>query len=148
MKKQLTQHELEHYFAKDMTSPIFCMLAETYYNNYDYKKAEKVCKIGLSNNPNSIIGKYILAKTLLINKKIIKAEKILKEIVIKDENNIKALLILIEVEQTLKRSKTVINSYISKAYKTNPENKKIQNPHFGVLCCYIQQYAPKWKVDF
>ena len=147
MKKQITQNELEHYFAKDMKSLIFCILAERYYNNYEYKKAEKVCHIGLENDAENIIGKYILAKVLLINKKVFNAEKILKEIIAVDPTNIKVLLTLIEVEKSLKRSQKTINMYISDIYHLVPRNKKIKKLYKQIGKHKNTEKLPKAQIE-
>ena len=125
--------ELEHLFALDFKSPVFPQLANMYYNNYEFDKASKVCDIGLNNDPCNASGQYIKAKILLIENKLVKAEKFLKKIIILDGNNINALLALIEVSKTMQRSQTIINQYIQHAYALFPENKKINTMYNGIL---------------
>ena len=121
----LSLKQLEDIFGNNLDSPIFPVLADKYFSMYQYSRAKKVCEIGIKHDPENYLGKYILAKIYLINNELKKAEKILKEIITKDHNNINALLTLIELEISLKRSKKVIQQYISLAYKIIPQNKKI-----------------------
>tara|TARA_Y100001960_G_C14702265_1_gene842319 strand:+ start:112 stop:768 length:657 start_codon:yes stop_codon:yes gene_type:complete len=129
-KKQMTPQihirDLEHLFALNLQTPLFSKLASLYYNNYEFDKAKKVCDIGLKNDPNNAVGQYIKAKILLIENKPIDAERILKNIIILDKNNINALLTLIEVAKSLNRNHKTINKYILQGYNLFPENKKIK----------------------
>ena len=123
--KSLYKKELEKEFANNFASPVFPILSELYLQDKDYSRAEKVCKIGLENDSNNLIGKYILSKIYLINNDVLKAEKLLKEVVNLDQNNINALLTLIEVQKKLKRSSNSIKKLINKAYCILPNNKEI-----------------------
>ena len=125
--------DLEHLFASDLKSPIFPKLASLYYDNHEFDKASKVCDIGLRNDSNNASGKYIKAKILLIDNKLLEAEKLFKNIIILDENNINALLMLIEVSKSLKRNQTVVNKYINQAYKLFPDNQKIKKMYCAIL---------------
>ena len=119
--KYFSMKELEHIFANDFNSPIFPILAHKYFSIKQYQKAEKVCEIGLKHDKNNLVGKYVLSKIHLINNKVLKAEKLLKEIVLKDQNNFNALLTLIEVQKKLKRSNNSINENIQKAHNILPK---------------------------
>lgn len=123
--------DLEHRFASDLKSPIFPQLASIYYDYQQFEKASKVCDLGLKNDSNNASGQYIKAKILLIENKPQKAEKLLKKIIILDENNINALLTLIAVSKSLKRNHTVINKYINHAYNIFPENPKIKKMYYA-----------------
>ena len=127
MKNSLSYQKLEYFFATDFKSPSFIILANKYYNDRYYKKAEKVCKIGLEHDSHNNIAKYILAKIYLINNQLIKAEKVLKDIIKIDRSNINALLVLIDVLKMLKRSSTTIEKYIKIAHSILPDNKSIKN---------------------
>jgi len=126
MIKKISKKELEHIFADNFKSPVFPILAQKYFSNKEYKKAKKVCDIGLKHDENNLTGKYILAKIYLINNKILKAEKLLKDIIIMDQNNFNALITLIEVQKTLNRSENTIKKLIDRAYYILPENKTIK----------------------
>ena len=125
MKNTLTYQKLENIFASDFTSPSFIILANKYYNDRHYKKAERVCQIGLEHNPNNNIAKYILAKVYLIKNDLIKAEKLLKEVIKRDPNNFNAFLVIIDVSKMLKRSSSTINKYIATAHSVLPDNQSI-----------------------
>ena len=126
MIKNFSKKELEHIFANDFQSSVFPVLAQKYFSSKEYKKAEQVCEIGLTHDKNNLIGKYILAKTYLINNQILKAEKLLKGIIVMDQNNFNALLTLIEVQKTLNRSSNSIKKLINRANNILPENKMIK----------------------
>ena len=64
------RHRLEHIFANNFSSPIFPILADLYYNNEEYNRANKVCSIGLKRDPENLSGQYILAKIKLAEKAI------------------------------------------------------------------------------
>ena len=119
--KFFSMKELEHIFANDFHSPVFPILAHKYFSIKQYSKAEKVCEIGLKHDTSNLVGKYILSRIHLINNKVLKAEKLLKEIVLKDQNNFNALLTLIEVQKKLKRSNNSINENIQKAHNILPK---------------------------
>ena len=126
MKNTLTYQKLENIFASDFKSPSFIILANKYYNDRYYQKAKKVCQIGLEHDPNNNIAKYILAKVYLINNDLIKAEKLLKEVIKRDPNNLNAFLVIIDVAKMLQRSSSTINKYITTAYSILPNNKRIR----------------------
>ena len=110
-----SRYELEHAFAANFNSPLFPVLANLYYENKEYKRALKVCTIGLNNDPNNYIGQYILAKIYLKIERINKAEQLLKSIVDNDVHNIDAVLLLIDVKKKLNRSNITIKKYINYA---------------------------------
>ena len=118
--------QLEHLFAEDFSSPLFPILANYYFNFSKFNKALKVCQIGLKHNPNNLVGKYILAKTHIMENNIFKAEKLLKQIVSLDQCNMEALMTLIKIELSLKRSNKTINQYLLLAVTRIPNNKKIR----------------------
>ena len=122
-------YELEKHFANNFDSPAFTILANQYYNKRQYNRAEKVCLIGLDNDPQNYIGLYILAKIYLVNNKLKKAEKILIKVVNNDVNNINALFALIEVCKKLNRSQTTYSKYVERAINLLPNNKKIKSIH-------------------
>ena len=147
MNSPFNINELEHIFAKNLSSPIFSIIASTYYEQYKFDKAEKICNVGLKNNPENIVGQYIKAKILLIKGQIVPAEKILKKIINLDINNTNALLTLIEVSKSLNRSQTTINNYIIKAFNILPENKKIYKMYYA-MDKRTKTTKPKQKMNF
>ena len=107
-----TQEELESIFADDFSSPTFPVLANIYYKKKEYKRALKVCEIGLSYVPNNYIGQFILSKIYLINQQYIKAEKLLKIVVFNNPHHSQAVINLVKVQLFLKRSKKNIQNNI------------------------------------
>ena len=150
-----SRYKLEHAFATNFSSPLFPVLANLYYENEEYQRALKVCTIGLKNDSNNYIGKYILAKIYLKLQREIEAEKLLKNIVDNDTHNIDALLHLIDVKKKLKRSNITIKKYINyvenfiknssdqqskttkkKGTKNNPQTSFIINPDMATKTMY------------
>ena len=115
--------DLEHHFAENFDSPIFTILANYYLNNKQYKKAKKVCEIGLEHNKNSADGKFVLAKINLCEDKILKAENLLKQTIALNPIHINALHILIDVMKYLKRSNASIKKYLKQLLKIIPDDK-------------------------
>ena len=117
---------LEHIFANNFSSPVFPILADIYCKNKEYERALKVCSIGLNNDPDNFTGQFILSKIYLAMKNEKEAERILKNVVAKDSNNIEALILLIKLEKKLSRSINTIKKYIKDAYAKTPNNKFIK----------------------
>jgi len=150
-----SRYKLEHVFANNFNSPLFPVLANLYYEKEEYQRALKVCTIGLKNDSNNHLGKYILSKIYLKLKREIEAEKLLKDIVDNDVHNIDALLLLIDVKKKLKRSNITIIKYINyaenfiknssgqprktrkkKRTRTNPKTSFIINPDMATKTMY------------
>jgi len=126
MPQHFNRQKLEHLFAEDFSSPVFPILADIYYNNKEYERAIKVCQIGLKHYPNNYIGQFILAKTLYVQGDKQKVEKILKNIITYDSNNIQALLMIIQISEELHRSNNTIKRYVLLAQKLSPMHQKIK----------------------
>jgi tetratricopeptide (TPR) repeat protein len=118
--------QLEQIFSQNLQSPLFSILADCYYQKRLYSHAKKVCKIGLKYNPQSIEGQYVLAKILLIQGEMKRAEKILQDIVLNNPYQLNAILLLIETMEQLKRSKNSIGHYIQTASLFYDNNKQIK----------------------
>ena len=118
--------QLEQMFSQNLQSPLFSILADCYYQKRLYSHAKKVCKIGLKYNPQSIEGQYVLAKILLIQGEMKRAEKILQDIVLNNPYQLSAILLLIETMEQLKRSKKSIGHYIQTASLFYDNNKQIK----------------------
>ena len=56
------QIELELYFADHFDTILFPVLADIYLNQEDYRRARKVCNIGLGYHENDATGRFVLAK--------------------------------------------------------------------------------------
>jgi len=94
------QIELELYFADHFDTILFPVLADIYFNQEDYRRARKVCNIGLGYHENDAAGRFVLAK------------------VEKAEGNLKDA----EKERDVKQSPnpTDLKSSLATAYVSNP----------------------------
>ena len=130
-----TFYNIEQLLANDSKSPVFTILANSYYKQGYYKEALNVCQKGLDENPDNQLGQYVLAKLYLIYKEEKKAEKILKKIVQNNPHHFNATILLIEILIILNRSKTTINKYVVFANLVFPNNETIKK--------YLQLYNNK-----
>ena len=125
----LSLSDLEHLFAKDLKSPVFVNLAEKYFEKREYKRALKVCEIGLSANPYNILGKFLLSKIYFCIGKLIQSEKILIDLVSNNPNLINAFHLLKEVQVHLKRDPEISKKYSKEsllAFSKNTSNENIK----------------------
>ena len=122
----LDKKTLEQEFANDFSAPIFPILGELYLKEKDYKRAEKVCEIGLKHDPENINGYYILSKIYLYNNKLNDAESMLKIIIKKNPLHINALKLLIEIQKQLNKSKKIRLKYIEKLFEIFPDDTKLE----------------------
>ena len=123
---KFSKNKLEQIFADDFSSPVFPILAEIYFQNKEYERSMKVCKIGLSHNSNNAMGNYILSKIYFKDKKYEKAESILKKIIQENSHHVKAIIELVKVQKQLKRSSKKIQETISLGLKAGIENQYFQ----------------------
>ena len=104
-KLEYSKKELEHKFAEDFSNSTFPLLADLYFAEHDFERARQVCEIGLKHQDDNLDAQYILAKIELIEGNSIKSERILKSIYNLDPSFTKAIKLLIEVRDSLNRSK-------------------------------------------
>ncbi len=104
-KLEYSKKELEHKFAEDFSNSTFPLLADLYFSEHDFERARQVCEIGLKHQADNLDAQYILAKIELIEGNSIKSERILKSIYNLDPSFTKAIKLLIEVRDSLNRSK-------------------------------------------
>ena len=105
-KLEYSKKELEHKFAEDFSNSTFPLLADLYFSEHDFERARQVCEIGLKHQDDNLDAQYILAKIELIEGNSIKSERILKSIYNLDPSFTKAIKLLIEVRDSLNRSKS------------------------------------------
>ena len=125
--KFFTLGELENLFAENFSSPIFPILSDFYLNNSQEDKALRVSEIGLKNDPDNFSGQYVLSKIYIINNDFIKAEKLLTNIIKHQPCNMDAILTLIKIKISLKRSKNKITKHISYAFNIFPHSPEIKS---------------------
>ena len=115
--------ELENQFNNDLSSSLFVVLAQKYFDHRDYQRAAAVCEIGLISHPSSVVGKLILAKTNLCMNKLVDAEKLLLDILSFNPNAINPLKMLVEVQLQLRRDDKKIEKYINKLIVLLPNSE-------------------------
>ena len=120
--QEYTKKELEHKFAQDFSNITFPQLAEIYFSEYDFNRSRLVCEIGLKHVPNNFEGQYVLAKIELIEGNTIKAERILKKIFKSNKSFYKAIKLLIEVRDSLDRSKIETKKIVDILLSQSPDD--------------------------
>lgn len=120
--EKYTKKELEHKFAQDFGNETFPQLAEIYFVEHDFKRSRLVCEIGLKHSPKNYDAQYVLSKIELIEGNTIKAERILKKIYKSNNKFSKAIKLLIEVRDSLDRSKIETQKIIDKLLSYTPDD--------------------------
>ena len=119
---EYTKSQLEHKFAEDFSNSTFPELAELYFSEYDFIRSRQVCEIGLKHAPSNYEGQYVLAKIELIEGNTIKAERILKKIFESNQSLLKPIKLLIEVRDSLKRSKIETKKFVDILLSNAPDD--------------------------
>ena len=122
--KQNNLKDLEHYFAEKFDTALFPVLAEHYLLNGDYERAHKVCQIGLEHHPNSLEGQFIEARIYIMEDELVKAEKILKQIVKMDVKYYNAYIHLSDVQEQLGRASNTLKKLYKKILKMDSQNQQ------------------------
>ncbi len=123
----LDKQKLENLFAQDFSSPCFPILANTYLKEGDLKRAQTVCEVGLQHDESNTDGKFILSQVFLSQKQLIKAEKLLKQVVDENPAHFNGLRNLIKLEIELDRSPKTIKNYIDRILKFLPEDSECKD---------------------
>ena len=98
------QIELELYFADHFDTILFPVLADIYFIQEDYKRARKVCNIGLGYHENDAAGRFVLAQVEKAEGNLKESEKELKHALKYSPDNIQAAIMLCEIQTVLGRS--------------------------------------------
>ena len=101
------RQELEEYFAENFHSELFPILSEHYLLDGDLDRAERVCDIGRRLNEHSILGLFLKSRILMAKKDFISAEQFLKKIILADSGFLNALLLMLDVQSKLNKSKGI-----------------------------------------
>lgn len=135
------QIELELYFADHFDTILFPVLADIYFNQEDYRRARKVCNIGLGYHENDAAGRFVLAKVEKAEGNLKDAEKELKHVLKYSPDNIDAAIMYCEIQTVLGRSPSrlltswkkvlaldssnqIAREFIAKVESPKVENKK------------------------
>ena len=154
------QIELELYFADHFDTILFPVLADIYFNQEDYRRARKVCNIGLGYHENDAAGRFVLAKIEKAEGNLKDAEKELKHVLKYSPDNIDAAIMYCEIQTVLGRSPSrlltswkkvlaldpsnqIAREFIAKVESPRVENKKIKLPLKNPLRGQRQKKSPK-----
>ena len=117
------QIELELYFADHFDTILFPVLADIYFNQEDYRRARKVCNIGLGYHENDAAGRFVLAKVEKAEGNLKDAEKELKHVLKYSPDNIDAAIMYCEIQTVLSRSPSRLLTSWKKVLALDPSNQ-------------------------
>ena len=117
--------QLEQIFSENNDSPIFPILANSYYEKKLYKYAIKICEIGLNRNPENLEGLYILAKSLLMRGHESNATILLKKIIKQCPYHLYATLLLVHILESTQKNQLFIKSQIKVIYNFYPNHPQV-----------------------
>ena len=117
------QIELELYFADHFDTILFPVLADIYLSQEDYRRARKVCNIGLGYHENDAAGRFVLAQVEKAEGNLKEAEKQLKHVQKYSPDNIHAAIMFCEVQTVLDRSPSRLLTAWKKVLILDPSNQ-------------------------
>ena len=117
------QIELELYFADHFDTILFPVLADIYFNQEDYRRARKVCNIGLGYHENDAAGRFVLAKVEKAEGNLKDAEKELKHVLKYSPDNVDAAIMYCEIQTVLGRSPSRLLTSWKKVLALDPSNQ-------------------------
>ena len=117
------QIELELYFADHFDTILFPVVADIYFNQEDYRRARKVCNIGLGYHENDAAGRFVLAKVEKAEGNLKDAEKELKHVLKYSPDNIDAAIMYCEIQTVLGRSPSRLLTSWKKVLALDPSNQ-------------------------
>ena len=118
------KQDLERYFAENLDTYMFPVLAEHYLDDNELDRARKVCEIGLEYHPEDAAGWYILAKVQYELDDLIETEKCLKNVVNFSRSHIQARIELAELQAMLDRSPNTVLASWKKVLRLIPSHEK------------------------
>ena len=117
------QIELELYFADHFDTILFPVLADIYLSQEDYRRARKVCNIGLGYHENDAAGRFVLAQVEKGEGNLKEAEKQLKHVLKYSPDNIHAAIMYCEIQTVLDRSPSRLLTSWKKVSALDPTNQ-------------------------
>ena len=117
------QIELELYFADHFDTILFPVLADIYLSQEDYRRARKVCNIGLGYHENDASGRFVLAQVEKADGNLKEAEKEIKHALKYSPDNIQAAVMLCEIQTVLGRSPSRLLTSWKKVLDLDPSNQ-------------------------
>jgi len=104
--------KLEKIFSNDFNSLSYTILGNEYIKSNDIDRALTVLQIGQENNPDDLVGKYLLAKVFLLKNQIKESKKLLTEILDLFPLNLRARLLIIEILKKEKQNHKDLSYHI------------------------------------
>jgi tetratricopeptide (TPR) repeat protein len=117
------QIELELYFADHFDTILFPVLADIYFIQEDYRRARKVCNLGLGYHENDAAGRFVLAQVEKADGNLKESEKELKHALKYSPDNIQAAIMLCEIQTVLGRSPSRLLTSWKKVLALDPSNQ-------------------------
>jgi len=117
------QIELELYFADHFDTILFPVLADIYFIQEDYRRARKVCNIGLGYHENDAAARFVLAQVEKAEGNLKESEKELKHALKYSPDNIQAAIMLCEIQTVLGRSPSRLLTSWKKVLALDPSNQ-------------------------
>ncbi|MFQ6676299.1 MAG: tetratricopeptide repeat protein [Fidelibacterota bacterium] len=118
---------LEHYFADHFDTVLFPVLAEHYLLRGDFRRAHKVCEIGLEHHPGFVPGLFVHARTYLAQGELKPAEAVLKTLTDLDPGHYQGLILLAEVQTALGRARGTLEKTYTRILELDRANEKARS---------------------
>ena len=139
------QIELELYFADHFDTILFPVLADIYLSQEDYRRARKVCNIGLGYHENDAAGRFVLAQVEKAEGNLKEAEKELKHVLKYSPDNIHAAIMFCEIQTVLDRSPSRLLTSWKKVLALDPANQTAKEFIEKVESSNEKKKSPKSK---
>lgn len=117
---------LENYFQQHPETPLFPLLAERDLQQGNLDRARKICQEGLKIHPESLMGKYLLARIEEQENNLVQAEKLLKQVVAEQPVHVNALKLLWDIQIRLDRRPITIAQTVRQLKRIFPQDENIQ----------------------
>ena len=121
------QIELELYFADHFDTILFPVLADIYLEQNDFKRARKVCEIGLGYHKNDPSGRFILARLEKAEGNLKEVENELERVLLYSDDHLAAALMLCEIQTVLGRASSRLLKTWKHVLAIDPNNKTAQD---------------------
>ena len=120
------QIELEIYFADHFDTILYPVLADLYFQQGDFRRARKVCEIGLKHHENDSIGLYMLAQIDKSEGNLKQAEKNLERVLLYTYEHLAAAEMLCEIQTVLGRAQSRLLKSWKHVLELDPRHKIAQ----------------------
>ena len=117
------QIELELYFADHFETVLFPVLADIYLRQEDFRRARKVCNIGLGYHENDPAGRFVLAQVEKSEGNLKDAEKELQHVLKYSPDHAGAAIMLCEIQTVLGRAPTRLVKSWKRVLDLDPTNQ-------------------------